>query len=63
MVGRIVEERAGATGVCKRDLYKFGEHVRLEEDQRIEFKAHKDISIEELFAGLQGPALSPDHLM
>ncbi|KAL3217778.1 hypothetical protein MRX96_032046 [Rhipicephalus microplus] len=51
-----VEERADATGVCKRDFYKFGEHVRMEEDHRIEFKAHKNISIEEL-----SPACKDQH--
>ncbi|XP_075747869.1 schlafen-like protein 2 isoform X1 [Rhipicephalus microplus] len=54
--GKNVEERAGATSVCKRDFYKFGEHVRMEEDQRIEFKAHKNISIEEL-----SPACKDQH--
>ncbi|KAH8032191.1 hypothetical protein HPB51_023826 [Rhipicephalus microplus] len=48
--GKNVEERADATGVRKRHFYKFGEHVRMEEHQRIEFKAHEDISIEELSA-------------
>ncbi|KAL3245497.1 hypothetical protein MRX96_017954 [Rhipicephalus microplus] len=60
--GKNVEERADATGVCKRDFYKFGEHVRMEEDQRIEFKAHKDIFHRRAVGGLQGPVLSPDHL-
>nr|XP_037284185.1 uncharacterized protein LOC119176952 [Rhipicephalus microplus] len=43
-----VEESADATGARKRRFYKFGERVSMEEGQRIEFKAHKLMAIEEL---------------
>lgn len=49
--GKTGEERSDGTDATvapKRNFYKFGEHVLMEEDQRVEFKAHKDMSIEEL---------------
>ncbi|KAH6939260.1 hypothetical protein HPB50_016584 [Hyalomma asiaticum] len=46
--GKTVDERADASVARKRSFYRFGEHVLLEEDQLIEFKAHKNMSIDEL---------------
>ncbi|KAH8018374.1 hypothetical protein HPB51_003544 [Rhipicephalus microplus] len=43
--GKTVEESADATGAR---FYKFGERVSMEENQHIEFKAHKLMTIEEL---------------